>query len=82
MKFYIQITIYFYQVRCFSKFTNTHLYTYKKKLNKKILKSTYHIAPHGSPCDFTCTSKDFFTQIIMCESMHFNVPKTFHMIFT
>jgi hypothetical protein len=64
MKFYIHTTTYFFQVKLSPKVTNIHLYINKKtKKTKKFLKSTYHIAPHGSP---------------MCFHMHNKVTKTFH----
>jgi len=63
MKLYSHKTTYFYQMKLFSKVTNTHLYINQKKLNKKFFKVYTYMIFHGSPMAF---------------HMHNNVPKIFH----
>jgi hypothetical protein len=63
--------------RCFQRLQTFIYILTKKKLNKKFLEL---YVSHGFLCDSTCTImwKKLFTWIIMCESMHINVTKTFH----
>jgi hypothetical protein len=64
------------------KVINTHLYIIEKETKQETsLESTHHIPHHGSPCESTCTIKwqRLFTWLFMCDSMHIDAPKTFHM---